>query len=162
MGSQPTEGMLPIATAMEMEVSKFKGKTALIGRSQFWEDRFSQARFQDYASGRLKGWSVNILPRSSISTERQRNAGHVLTGQRQNWSSERAICSEVSCTTLPGNSPVLTVSVERSNTAASRPVNQELLTPEMVRHLLAKDRFEKEAFVRSIAEKIVATGATTV
>jgi hypothetical protein len=106
-------GTLPIANAVEFGPDRFKGKNVFIGSSRFWDDPFADARFEDYAAGRMRGWSINVVPlESSPPTKAERQA-------RADWRdidivyrSTRLL--EVSATAVPGNPSTLTLSVERN------------------------------------------------
>ena len=75
-------------------------------------------RFEDYAAGRLKGWSINVLPvHQSPPTREEMRA-------RPDWEgleigSGRPGCSRWTATSLPGNPSTLTLSVERRFGGAS-------------------------------------------
>ena len=74
---------------------------------------FSEKRFQDYLSGRLKGWSINLLPTdSSPPTPAEQRA-------RPDWAKAKivyrsGVLDEVSGTAIPGNKSCLSISAERS------------------------------------------------
>ena len=89
-----------------------KGRNALIASARFWDDEFATARFEDYAAGRFKGWSINLLPKDqSPPTAEGRRA-------RPDWARAKIVYREgtlveVSAVTCPGNPSALTLSVER-------------------------------------------------
>jgi hypothetical protein len=143
-GKDPQRGSLPIANCVGLELGRFRGKNALIGKAAFWDDAFSEARFQDYASGRLRGWSINVLAKDqSPPTPEERRA-------RADWKNcdvvfRSSTLIEVSATSIPGNSSALTLSVERSGRGVPA-----VVTPEQVRHLLAR----RQAVIRDILPRI--------
>jgi hypothetical protein len=106
-------GPLPVANATEWGLDRFKGRNCLIGAARFWEDSFSEARFQDYADGRLKGWSINVIAMDARPpTPAERRA-------RADWANldvvyESTRLVEVSAVSVPGNQNTLTIGVERS------------------------------------------------
>lgn len=111
-GLHPLRATLPIGNALEYGVERYKGKNALIGTTQFWEDEFADARFEDYFAGRLKGWSIRAIPlvqRAPTAAERR---------ARLDWADlevvyEQTRLLEVSACTLPGKKGTLTIAVER-------------------------------------------------
>lgn len=112
-GKAAIRGDLPIANALEWGVERYKSGNALIGSCRFWEDEFSEARFQDYASGRLKAWSVNLIPGEvSAPTLAERRVRPDLNGCELIYRS--GTLAEVSAVPIPGNPSTLTLSVERS------------------------------------------------
>jgi hypothetical protein len=149
-GKSAERGSLPVANAVEMGVERFKGRNALIGKSRFWEDEFSEALFQGYASGRLRGWSINVLPREqSPPTPDERRA-------RPDWREADIVYRdttlvEVSCTSVPGNASALTIGVERGLHASPR---VSALTPDMVRGILALEARDREKLGRELAADV--------
>lgn len=115
-GKSAVRGDLPIANAPpgEWGVEKYRGRNALIGVAKFWEgDEFSEARFQDYAAGRLRAWSVNLIPDEvSPPTTAERRARPDLVDCEFIY--RRGRLAEVSAVPIPGNASALTLSVERS------------------------------------------------
>lgn len=118
-GKHPTRAGLPIGQALEWGVEKYRGRNALIGVTRFHEDEFSDARFEDYASGRLRGWSINALPVDASPPTREEARARPEWAQAETVFREVKLL-EVSAVSLPGNAGTLTLSVERSYAAASR------------------------------------------
>ncbi len=106
---------LPIGHALEAGVEKYKGKNSLIGVARFGDDEFSEARFKDYESGRLRAWSIQVQcfqEDATPPTPAERRA-------RPDWDKaeivyRRTKLLEVAATALPGNASCTTISVERS------------------------------------------------
>lgn len=116
-GTSVERGMLPVGNATEWGIDRYKGRNALIGVTRFWDgDEFAERRFADYRDGRLKGWSIRLIPdEASPPTAAERRA-------RPDWGecelvyrSGRLI--EVSAASIPGNAGCLTIAVERSGLA---------------------------------------------
>jgi hypothetical protein len=148
-------GALPIANAVEVGVDRYKGKNALIGTSRFWEDEFSEKRWQDYASGRLKGWSIGCLALdASPPTAAERRA-------RPDWAQAELVyrsarLMEVSAVSIVGNASALTISVERSAGALDADIDRELaglsevLLVRLIAKATAKGGPHATAFIESV------------
>ena len=137
-------GTLPIANAVDWGVDRYKGKNALIGAAKFWDDEFSNARFEDYATGRLKGWSIRTIPQdASPPTAAERRA-------RPDWGQAEVVYRsttliEVSATTLPGNKSTLTIGVERSaGGSAHGPMSPAALRRALEEHSARNERIRRD------------------
>jgi adenosyl cobinamide kinase/adenosyl cobinamide phosphate guanylyltransferase len=113
-GKSAERGTMPVANAVSYSTDRYKGKNVFIGTSRFWDDEFSDRLFEHYAAGRMRGWSVNVLPLEAgpPTNEEMRS--------RPDWHRDvdivyrRTRLLEVSATALPGNHSTLTLSSERS------------------------------------------------
>lgn len=138
-GLHPVRATLPVASAVEWGVDKFKGRNAMIGVSQFWDtDEFAEARWQDYASGRLKGWSIRAIPVS------QRPPTQAERAARRDWHDLETVYDEtrlleVSCVTLPGNKSTLTIAVERGLATQAIPARADEIDAGALRRMFDEE-----------------------
>jgi hypothetical protein len=153
-GKSAERGNLPIANAVEWGVERYKGKNALIGCSRFWDDEWSAQLFERYASGQLKGWSINLLPREeSPPTAEERKA-------RPDWAEAKTVYRaglllEVSATPIPGNPGTLTLSVERRLGAAPRDeYSTDPATEAVIRAELERHKRRNQALTRELVPEI--------
>jgi len=62
-GQDGSRGMLPVAFGVEAGLDKFKGRSVLVGLTEFPDiDEFSYKIWLLYADRRLRGWSVKFVP----------------------------------------------------------------------------------------------------
>jgi hypothetical protein len=112
-GQSAERSTLPMANATQFGLTHHRGDDALVGTSKFWDDEFGSRRFEDYAAGRLKGWSIRAVPlKKSPPTADECRARPGWRDAETVYRSTKLI--EVSGTSLPGNASTLTLKVERS------------------------------------------------
>lgn len=114
--SQP-RGTLPIGSCVAIGNERIKGMECLVATIKFSPDEFSDMLFESYASGAMRGWSVNMLPReASPPTPQEIRARPDLASCEMVYRSWKLM--ELSAVAIPGNANALTMGVERSSWAA--------------------------------------------
>lgn len=108
-GKDPTRGSLPIGK--NTWIKTIAGKTSEIrARTQFGKDEYSQALFEMYRDGLLRGWSVNVLPdpkRTSRPTKEEIRARPELENCLMMYRGGEL--AEYSGVSVPGNADTLTL-----------------------------------------------------
>jgi hypothetical protein len=112
-GRSHERGSLPVANAVSYGPDRYKGRPVFVGTARFWEgDAFAERLFDRYASGEMRGWSVQCLPvEASPPTREEIRARGDLKECDIVYRATR-LC-EVSAVSLPSNPGTLTLSVER-------------------------------------------------
>ncbi len=109
-GKDPARGHIPVGRSQWIKVDKTAG--CLIAKTIFRDDPYSQALFEAYQDGGLRGWSINALPRSAGPPTREEiRARPELADCETIYRKTELI--EYSCVSCPGNPETLTLMVSR-------------------------------------------------
>lgn len=112
-GKDPQRGSLPIGRNQWIKSSESKNGM-LVAKTLFGKDEYSQALFDMYVDGTLRGWSVNILPdnkRCSPPTKEEMRARPELSECNMMYRSGEL--AEYSGVAIPGNAETLSILAER-------------------------------------------------
>jgi hypothetical protein len=105
-GRDITRGSMPVGKNLWIKVDK-SGTGRLIAKTKFRDDDFSQALWECYSDGTLRGWSVSVLPTDfgAPSKEEIRSRPDL---ERCETIFRRSILAEYSCVAVPGCQEALT------------------------------------------------------
>lgn len=105
-GRDITRGSMPVGKNLWIKVDK-SGTGRLIAKTKFRDDDFSQALWECYSDGTLRGWSVSVLPTdfSAPSKEEIRSRPDL---ERCETIFRKSILAEYSCVAVPGCQEALT------------------------------------------------------
>lgn len=112
-GKDPQRGSLPIGRNKWIRPSN-GGNGMLVAKTLFGKDAYSQALFEMYEDGTLRGWSVNILPdhkRCSPPTKEEMRARPELAECTMMY--RFGELAEYSGVAVPGNAETLSLLAER-------------------------------------------------
>lgn len=119
-GKDPQRGSLPIGRNKWIK-SGGGGNGTLVAKTLFGSDDYSQALFDMYVDGTLRGWSVNILPNKKLCyppTKEEIRARPDLADCTMMYRSGEL--AEYSGVAVPGNAETLSILAERGIWCPSR------------------------------------------
>lgn len=109
-GKDPNRGSLPIGRNIWIK----SGNGSLIARTQFHKDDYSQALFEMYRDGLLRGWSVNVLPEAERCSPPTKEEIRVNPTWRDCSMVYRGTdMAEYSSVAVPGQAEALTIMEQR-------------------------------------------------
>jgi hypothetical protein len=183
-GLDPARGKLPVASSLEAGLDRYKGRSVLVGLTEFPDiDEFADKVWKLYADRRLRGWSLRFCPdyaRIGAPTREEIRARPELaplatayqdSDGKRGYIVRKCDLVEYSATVDPSNTDSTTIEVLRSIGAiGSLPSRQRAIearteeafyrsAEKMVRELVEEIRLMKLLFERKRLEGLLASQA---